>query len=165
MGLMDILQQYAARPTSTEQDFDEVATQVPQEVLGDGVAQAFRSDQTPPFGNMVGQLFGQGNPQLRAGLIGQLLRAVGPALLSKVAGGALGRFSQQNGAAAEVKPEDITDISADQVREIAEEAEKRDPSILDKVGGMAAKHPEALKILGGAALAIALGRVAQNMKR
>ena len=164
MGLMDILQQYSARPTSTEQDFDEVATQVPQQVLGDGVAHAFRSDQTPPFGSMVGQLFGQGNSQLRAGLIGQLLRAVGPTLLSKMAGGALGRLAQQ-GAHAEVRPEDVSDISADQVREMAEEAEKRDPSILDKVGGMAAQHPETLKILGGAALAIALGRVAQNMKR
>lgn len=47
MGWMDILQQQAQRPTSTEADFDEVAPQVSPDVLGNGVAQAFRSDQTP----------------------------------------------------------------------------------------------------------------------
>ena len=52
MSLMDILLPYANRPTSTEDDFDEVAKQLPPEVLGDGIAQAFRSDKTPAFGEM-----------------------------------------------------------------------------------------------------------------
>lgn len=166
MGLTDILQQYAARPTSTEQDFEEVASQVPHEVLSDGVTQAFRSDQTPPFGSMVSQLFGHGTPQLRAGLVGQLIGALGPGVLAKLAGGALSRLGHAGGSAApNVRAEDVRDLSPEQVREIADEAERQDPRVLERVGGMAAQHPQALKILGGAALAIALGRMAQRVNR
>jgi hypothetical protein len=38
MALTDILSPYANRPTSTEEDFDEVAKQVPADALGDGIA-------------------------------------------------------------------------------------------------------------------------------
>jgi hypothetical protein len=169
MNVMDILQQYAVRPTSTEQDFDEVVGKVPPEVLGDGLAAAFRSPQTPSFGQMAGQLFGRGNAQMRSGLLGQLVAAVAPAVLSRVAGGLFGaRGSGTAGGASEapaVRPEDLDQITPQQVEEIAAEAEKRDPGILDRVGGLTAKHPEAVKILGGAALAIALGQMAQRMKR
>ncbi|HSO73404.1 MAG TPA: hypothetical protein VLU47_01080 [Blastocatellia bacterium] len=88
MNVIDILKQYAERPTDTETDFDEVARQVPPEVLGNGIAQAFRSDQTPSFGDMIGNLLGGSNSQQRAGLLNQLIQAVGPAVLSGVAGGA-----------------------------------------------------------------------------
>jgi len=171
MGLMDILQQYAARPTSTEQDFDEVVGQVPREVLGEGVAHAFRSDATPPFGSLVSQMFGQSNPQLRAGLLNQLIRAVGPAVLAKVAGGALSGFGRMAnpGAAPDVPPTispvDAEQVTPEQVREIAEEAQKKDPSVMDRVGGFYAEHPEIVKGLGGAALAIALGQIANRMRR
>jgi hypothetical protein len=167
MGLMDILQQYAARPTSTEKDFDEVVPQVPAEVVGDGLAHAFRSDATPPFGNMVSQLFGGSNPQLRAGLLNQLIRAVGPAVLAKIAGGALGRFGQAPAVTASptVSETDAAQVSPDQVREIAEEAQKQDPGVLDRIGGFYAQHPEIVKGLGGAALAIALGQMATRMRR
>ncbi|WP_280150552.1 hypothetical protein [Piscinibacter sp. XHJ-5] len=172
MALMDILQPYAARPTSTENDFDEVVPQVPADVLGDGLAQAFRSDRTPPFSSMVSQLFGNSNPQLRAGLLNQLIRAVGPAVLAKIAGGALGRFGQtaQPGAAAPgtpppLSPVDAEQVTPEQVREIAEEAQKHDPSVMERVGGFYAQHPDLVKGLGGAALAIALGQIANRMRR
>lgn len=51
------------------------------------------------------------------------------------------------------------------MQEIAVAAEKKDPSVLDKVGAYYAQHPELVKILGGAALAIALGQMATRMKR
>jgi len=170
MGLMDILQQYAARPTSTEQDFDDVAREVPPDVLGNGLAHALRSDQTPPFGNMVSQLFGQSNPQLRAGLLNQLIRAVGPAVLAKIAGGALSRFGQAANAGAAagtptISPTDAAQVTPEQVREIAEEAQTQDASITDRIGGFYAQHPDIVKALGGAALAIALGQMANRMKR
>jgi hypothetical protein len=163
MGLMDILQSYAARPTSTEHDFAEVAPQVPTDVLGAGLAQAFRSDQTPPFGNMVGQLFGHSNPQQHAGLLTQLLATVGPALLGRLASGALGHFAQ-GGGTPQVTPDVAAQVTPDQVSEIAAEAEKKDPGILDRIGGFYAQHPDVVKGLGGAALAIALGQIANRMR-
>ena len=166
MGLMDILQQYASRPTDTHQDFDEVARQVPPEVLGDGIAQAMRSDRTPPFGDMVGQLFGHSNAQQRAGLLTQLIRSVGPGALASIAGGVLGRLGQSAGASAQpqVSPGEVDSVTPDQAREIAAAAEKTDPGVMDKVGSYYAQHPEVFKALGGAALAIALGQMANRMK-
>jgi hypothetical protein len=48
---------------------------------------------------------------------------------------------------------------------MATAAEKQDPSVLDRVGAYYAQHPEVVKVLGGAALAIALGQVAKRMNR
>ena len=167
MDIADILKPYADRPTDTLTDFDEVSHQVPREVLGDGIAQAFRSEQTPDFGNMIGSLFGGSNPQQRAGLLGQLISAVGPAVLSSIAGGSLGRMFQgaRSGGAPTVAPSDVVDVTPDQVREVAAAAEKSDPSIMDRIGAYYAEHPEVVKVLGGTALAIALGQMATRMRR
>jgi hypothetical protein len=178
MGLMDILQQYAGRATagapptdgSPEKDFDEVAQQVPPDVLGHGVAHAFRSDQTPPFGDMVSQMFGNSNPQQQAGLLNQLMRTIGPAVLARVAGGALAGFGRIANPGAEpgtpptISPTDAAQVTPDQVREIAEEAHKKDPGVMDQVGSFYAQHPDLVKGLGGAALAIALGQMANRFK-
>ena len=167
MNIMDILKQYADRPTDTQTDFDEVARQVPPDVLGNGIAQAFRSDQTPSFGTMIGSLLGGSNSQQRAGLLNQLISAVGPTLLSSIAGGALGKLLQGARGAPKptLTPGDADQLTPQQVQEIAVAAEKQDPSVLDKVGAYYAQHPELVKILGGTALAIALGQMATRMKR
>ena len=173
MNIADILKPYADRPTDTVTDFDEVARQAPADALGSGIAQAFRSDQTPSFGNMIGSLFGGSNPQQRAGLLGQLIRSVAPAVLSGLAGGAFGRMLQgaqgaQGGAATaapQLQPADIGHVTAEQAQEVAVAAEKHDPGVLDRVGAYYAQHPEVVKILGGTALAIVLGQMAQRMKR
>jgi hypothetical protein len=169
MDIADILKQYADRPTDTQTDFDEVARQVPPDVLGSGIAQAFRSEQTPDFGSMIGSLLGGSNPQQRAGLLGQLISAVGPAVLSGLAGGALGRMFQGGGQAGgrqpQVSPDDVVDVTPEQVREVASAAEKSDPGIMDRIGAYYAEHPEVVKVLGGTALAIALGQMATRMRR
>ena len=172
MSVMDILKTYLDRPTDTQQDFDEVARQVPADALGGGIADAFRSDKTPDFGQMAASLFGGSNGQQQAGLLGQLIKSVGPALLSSVAGGALGRLLQgragaKDGSATaqDISETDASQLSTDQVREIATEAQRQDPGVLDRVGAFYAQHPEVVKVLGGAALAIALGQVATRMRR
>ena len=162
MALMDILSQYANRPTSTETDFDEVAPQLSPEVLGDGIAHAFRSDKTPAFGDMVSQMFGGSNPSLRAGLLNQLIGSVGPALLGKL--GAM--FANRGaGAPATFSESDAERVTPAQVREMAQEAEKANPGVMGQIGNFYAKHPEVVKVLGGAALAIALGRIANRTPR
>jgi hypothetical protein len=171
MDIADILKQYADRPTDTDTDYDEVARQVPPDVLGSGIAHALRSDRTPDFGDMVGSLFGGSNPQQRAGLLGTLVRSVAPAVLSSLAGGALGRIfgnpqrSAGGAAAPNVGPDDVVDLTPDQVREVATAAEKNDPGVMDRIGAYYAEHPEVVKVLGGTALAIALGQMATRMRR
>ena len=180
MNAMDILKPYLIRPPDTQAHFDEVARQVPSAALAGGLADAFRSDKTPDFGQMAASLFGGSNGQQQAGLIGQLIRSVGPALLSSVAGGALGRMFQGSPqgsagagagvnddvpAATQISASDLSPLTPDQVRELATEAQRQDPGVLDRVGAFYAEHPEVVKVLGGAALAIALGHVATRMSR
>ena len=162
MALMDILSQYASRPTSTEADFAEVAPQLPPDVLGDGIAHALRSDKTPAFGDMVSQLFGGSNPAQRAGLLNQLIGSVGPTLMAKL--GTL--FTNRSaGSTTAINETEAAQVTPAQVREMAEEAEKGNPGVLDQIGNFYAKHPEVVKVLGGAALAIALGRIANRGPR
>jgi len=172
MGLSDILQQYlapsgTAQPQATDAHFDEVARAAPPAVVGQGVADAFRADSTPPFGEMVAQLFGQSDPQQKAGVLNQLLRSVGPGVLSALGGGILGRLGDaQAGASAvpQVTPQQASQMTPAQVQEIATHAEQRDPGVLDSIGGFYAQHPQLVKTLGSAALAVALAGVANRMR-
>ncbi len=165
--LGNLLQQYlgGANPGHAQaaDDFDRVAQQAPQEEVARGVTQALRSDQTPPFPQMVGQLFGNSNPDQRAGMLNQLLSSVGPSLLSSVAGGALGNIL--GGGQARVTPEQASQLSPEQVQDIAAHAERQNPGVVDQMGSFYSQHPTLVKALGGAALAIALGHMAQGMQR
>ena len=165
MGLLDILQQYAdparAPDDRVHEHFDQVAQQASPQALGNGVAAAFRSDATPPFGQMIGSLFGQSNPQQRAGILNQLVQVLGSGALSSIAGGALGRVLRggSGNATPTITPEQAQQVSPSDAAVIAEHAEKKDPSILDRAGEFYAEHPQLVKGLGAAALAIALGRM------
>ena len=89
-----ILQQYAnsgQATNTTEQDFDQAYDAAPREAMSQGLADAFRSDQTPPFENMLGQLFGNSSGPQRANLLNTLLSVAGPALLSGALQGGGGR--------------------------------------------------------------------------
>jgi hypothetical protein len=163
MGILDVLQQYAnpaAAPTDkVHEHFDQVAQQASSQQLGNGVAAAFRSDATPPFGQMVGNLFGQSTPEQRAGILNQLTQVLGSGALSSIAGGVLGRVLGGGNAAPTITPEQASQVSPADAAVIAEHAEKKDPSILDRAGEFYAQHPQLVKGLGAAALAIVLGRM------
>jgi len=171
MGLMDILQHYAgnaaaANPDAAHDHFDEVARSAPPDALGQGVADAFRDNNTPPFGEMVGRMFGQSNPQQQAGLLNHLLSAVGPGVLSALGGSLLGRMSAPSDAAPlRVTPEQAAQLTPEQVQQIATQAEQHNPGVLDSVGSFYAQHPQLVKTLGSAALAVALAGVANRMRR
>jgi hypothetical protein len=160
MGLMDILQQ-AMAGGNPEQHFDNVAGSASTQQLGAGLAGAMRSDQTPPFGNMVGQLFGNSSPTQQAGVLNHFLGALGPSALSGVAGGALARLLGPG--QTQITPDQAVQLSPSQVTEIAAHAEKTQPGIVDGVGQFYAQHSGLIKTLGGAALMVTLAKMKQNM--
>ncbi len=87
--LSGVLQQYSgagAAParSNVPDDFDQIAQTAPQSELADGLAAAFRSDQTPEFGKMAAQLFSNSNGQQRAGILNTLISVAGPMILSQV---------------------------------------------------------------------------------
>jgi hypothetical protein len=84
-----LLQQYsgagaAQAPTTVNDDFDQITQSAPPSALADGLAAAFRSDQTPDFGQMTGQLFNNSSGQQRAGILNTLISVAGPMILSQV---------------------------------------------------------------------------------
>jgi len=165
MGLLDLLQQYAGtRPDqatgNVADHFHEVAQTAPPETIGKGLAAAFRSDQTPPFAQMVSQLFGNANPQQRSGMLNQLLATLGPEAAAMLGASNL----QQGSAGPQITPEQTTQFSAQNVQQLAERAERQNPGIVDTLSGFYAQHPDLVKTLGGAALTIALSKIANNMR-
>jgi hypothetical protein len=165
MGLLDILNQYtnpSAAPTgNVVEHFDQVAQQASPQDLGQGIAAALRSDSTPAFGQVVGNLFGQSNPQQQAGVLNQLIQSIGPGALSGVAGGILGRVlgGGSSGAVPSITPAQASQLSPADVNAIATHAQAQDGSVVDKIGGFYAQHPTLVKSLGAAALAVALGHM------
>jgi hypothetical protein len=189
--LGNLLNQYlggasGADKTRAEEDFDRVSQAAPREAVAQGVTQALRSDQTPPFPQMVGQMFGQSNPNQQAGMLNQLIAAAGPSLLAMLAsrggagvggmggmggglgglGGMLGNLLGGAGAGQpQITPEQASQLSPEQVQEIAQKAEQENPGVVERMGDFYAQHPNVVKGLGGAALAIALAHMAQGIQR
>jgi len=159
-SLGGLLQQYAgANPDTSNapQHFDQVAQSVPQSTLANGLAEAIRSNQTPPFAQIASQLFSNGNPQQKASMLSTLAAAVGPSILSRFGGGALAQSGQTS-----VTPEQATQIQPQDVQNLAEHAEKQDPSIIDKLSQIYAQHPTLIKTLGAAALAVTMSKISQQ---
>ena len=187
----DLLQQYNGAdpqraPDTVHDDFDQLAQNAPPAALSDGLAAAFRSDQTPAFGQMVSQMFANGNGQQRASLLNNLLRTVGPTILAQVlsrggggggGGGLAGLLGGGGGGGGglagllggggtpEVTPEQAEQVSPEEVAQIAEQAEQQDPSIIDRVSDFYSQQPTLVKTLGAAALTIALAKIADRQYR
>lgn len=196
-----ILDQYSdpstqANQPQVEQDFDHIAQHAEPEMLEQGISHAFRSDQTPPFGNMVGQMFGQADSGQRAGMLNQLLGALGPAVIGSMLGGRAGGMGGAGGGLGggglgglggllgglfgggntgsnagaqqvpqqmpQLTPQDAERMSPAEVQELATRAEQHNPGIIDQMSRYYAQNPQLFKALGGAALAVALGQIAQR---
>jgi SAM-dependent methyltransferase len=89
--LSGLLQQYGGgaasaqqTPANVDNDFDRFAQAAPNSAIADGLAAAFRSEQTPEFGQMVSQLFNNSNGQQRASLLNTLIATVGPTLVAQL---------------------------------------------------------------------------------
>jgi hypothetical protein len=164
-SISNILQRYsgagggaAAAPEDAHSDFQEVARAAPREAVAGGIAQAFRSDQTPPFPEMVSNLFSHSDPQQQAGLLSHLLGSAGPGASSVPGLGTLLGLVSGN----QVTPEQASQVQPEQVRDLAAHAERNNPSVVDQVSGFFSEHPTALKALGGLALSVAIQHMARR---
>ena len=150
----------ASAPSDPHQDYRNIAEAAPSNVIADALAHTFRSDQTPSFPEMVSSLYRQSNPDQRAGLINQLIGAIGPAALATVPG--LAQLAGSAGGGQSVTSQNATEISAEQVQQAAAHLQRENPSVLDRVSGFYAQHPDVVKALGGAAITIAIQHIARR---
>lgn len=169
--LSGVLKQYSnanvnQAPDTVQDDFDQLAQNAPHSALADGLAAAFRSDQTPPFAQMAAQLFGNSSGQQRASILNTLLRVAGPAIMAQVlsrASGGSGLAGLLGGGGPRViTPEQAEQIPPEAVEEIAAQAERKDPSVIDQISDFYSKQPTLVKTLGAAALTIALAKIAEK---
>lgn len=149
--------------------FQRVAQGAPADLLSEGLAAMFHSDQTPPFGQMAGQLFGRANADQQAGMLNHLLGSMAPAAVSALAGagggalaGLIGQFSARGAAPVALTPEQASRFTPEQVQQIASHAEQHSPGVVERMSGFYAQHPGLVKTLGGAALSIALAKMAES---
>lgn len=176
MSILDILAQ-ALATKAPDQHFDQVVAHAPANELGKGVAEAFRSDQTPDMGQMVGQLFGNSNASQQAGMLNQIIASMGPAAFAAIAGGVLSRMTQAAPSAAapvspaaapaapvQITPAQASTLSTEQVKEIVNTAGQQNPNLADQLGNYYAEHSGLIKTLGAAALAITMARMKNNME-
>jgi len=165
-----MLQKYAGTsaaqaPASTTEDFRNVSQSAPRESIANGLAEAFRSDQTPPFSSMLGSLFGQSNGQQKAGVLNALIAALGPSAASQIlarsgAENHLGPLMEGN---KEVSPEFAEQVPPQALQHVAEAAEQKDPDVLHRVSQIYADHPKLIQTLGAGALAVIMGKMANKL--
>ncbi|MFT4193954.1 hypothetical protein [Ottowia sp.] len=163
MSLFDSLQQILAAGASDPHQVEAAARQAPKADLGAGLADAFRSDQTPPFGDMVGQLFANASPEQRSAMLNAIVEKLGPGALAGVAGGALAGHEGADTPA--ISPTQASQLSPDQVRDVTVAAHRAEPGLLDRMGSFYAEHPDLIKTLGAGAVMIALARLKNNIGR
>ena len=166
--IANVLQNYAgggaapAREGEVANHFNQVAQVAPQNELANGIGSMFRSDQTPPFGQMVSQLFGNSNPEQRANLLNTLMASgAGAGIVSQIAQAA-GISIPTSGGTPQVTPQVAAQIPPQAVQQAAERAEKHDPSIVDRVSQVYAQHPMLIQSLGALAMSMAMSHMAQR---
>ena len=172
----EVLQRYGGAPaaqgsTDVAADFEKVAAHAPPSSLGSGLAAAFRSPNTPPFSEMISSLFERSNPQQRAGILNQLIAAAGPAA-SGVVGQLVRQFSGSSGSSQaqgvpssgqpSITPQQAQQVQPSVLSDLAQHAEKNDPSIVERAGEFYAQHPKLVQGLGAAALALIMSHVSRQ---
>jgi hypothetical protein len=164
-----MLQEYSGAtpdraPATTQQDFDQVARHAPPETMAQSLAEAFRSDKTPPFSSMLGSLFSESSGSQRVGVLNTLLAAASPALLS----GGLARFgegalsSMLANPTQEITPQQAEQVTPEQVQQLAHATEQHDPSVVDRISHVYAEHPTLIRTLGAGALALVMSNMAKQ---
>ncbi|MFT3799903.1 MAG: hypothetical protein QM766_01665 [Burkholderiaceae bacterium] len=103
------------------------------------------------LGSILGGLLG-------AGAGGGALQAPGQVAPSGAAAGGSG------GLLPTITPEQASQLSPEEVGQIAAEAEKHNPSIIDSLSEFYARNPALVKTLGGAVLAIAMAKIHERMR-
>jgi hypothetical protein len=165
-SVSDIISRYTSAggavsaPADPHQDYCNIARQAPQPVVADALAHTFRSDQTASFPEMVSSLFQGSSPNQQAGLLNQLIGAIGPAALTRTPW--LRSIASTSSGVPNLAPQAASQVTAEQVQQLADHAERSNPSVIDQVSGFYAQHPGVVKALGGTAIAMAIRHMIQR---
>jgi hypothetical protein len=159
-NLKDLLAQYSsgtASPHDADVHFQQVAQSADAGTLAHGIAAAMRSDQTPPFAQLVSQLFSNGSTDQKAGMLNALLSAVSPEQRAK-----LSALLPGAGAGSSISSGQANGVSPEVVATVAQKAEQHNPAVVDAMSSFYAQHPTLVRTLGSAAMMIAMRKIAER---
>jgi hypothetical protein len=163
MGLLDqvknVLAQYtsgAASPQDAAAHFDQVAQAADPATLAQGVSAVMHSDQTPPFAQIVSQLFTSATPDQKTAMLNTLLASAPANLRGEISGMMPGA-----GGSTAVTATQAASTSSDTVAKIAQRLHDQGPGVVDKMSSFYAQHPTLVKTLGSAAMIIAMRKIAE----
>jgi len=172
MGLLDQLGQLAnqfktgqATDDEVHSTYDRVAHELPQGELSNGITHVFNSPETPPFEQMLSNLFNNSNATQKAGPLNQILRALGPnagQLLAQAGLGGLAANVASGGENVQVTPQQAQQVSPQDVQVLAQKAATKNPTIVDQAASFYAQHPTLVKSIGAGALALLMSRMSRR---
>lgn len=160
MSLLDLLAQ-AVSSNNHDEHFNNISQNAPSDLLAQGLSAAFGSNQTPPIGNMVAQLFGGSSGTQQAGMLNSLMGALGPTVLAGLAGGALSKIMAPG--QTQITPEQAAKLTPEQVQDVVNHANDAHPGVADQLGNFYAEHRGLINTLGGLAATIALTKMKDHM--
>lgn len=160
MGLLDSLKQ-AIGGGNAASEFNQLAQSAPTDALSKGLAAAFGSSQTPAIGNMVGQLFSQSNGTQQAGMLNQILSALGPGVAGGLAGGVLGNLMSPG--QTQVTPDQASQLTPQQVQDVVNHANDVHPDLPSVLGQFYAQHKGLVNTLGGVAATVAMMKMKDHL--
>ena len=160
MGLFDTLTQAIGNKDGAQQ-FGEIAQNAPSDALAKGLSAAFASDQTPPIGTMVAQLFGQSNGTQQAGMLNQLIGTLGPGVMAGLADGVLGNVMRPG--QTQITADQAAQLTPQQVQEVVNLANDVHPGVADHLGQFYAQHRGLINTLGGIAATVAMMKMKDHV--
>jgi hypothetical protein len=138
--------------------FQQVAQSVDSAALTQGIAAALRSDKTPPFSELVSQLFTSGSSEQKSTMLKTLVSAIPPERRQQIS-----TVIPELGSVLPLSSDAIpTTVAPDSIQKLAQHAEKHDASVVDKMSAVYAAHPALIKTLGATAMTIAMRTIAER---
>ncbi len=167
MGLLDALSQIANAISQNSQPqqshVDEIVRDAPRDTVREGLREAFDAGDTPSMGEQVGQMFGQSSNQQQAGLINQVIQALGPAAAAALAGGVLQKVMKPG--EQQVDADAVAQLSPTEVTQVVNEAQQQQPELSQRLSEFYADNSGLIKALGGVALLAAAIKMKQYSER
>ena len=152
----------------SEAHFDQVARNVPQSSLAQGLASALGSGGSGQFAQMASQLFSNGNGDQKASMLNTLISTAGPEILSQFpgagSGSPLSSLLQAVQAGGTVSSDQAAGVAPEEIQQLAAHVHQFAPSVVDRLGEVYSEHPALIKTLGVAALGLIVNHIAENHK-
>jgi hypothetical protein len=140
--------------------FEQFAQSVDPATLAQGIAASLRSDETPPFAQLVSQLFSSASDGQKSTIVSTLLSSLSPEQR-----GHLATLIPGLGPDAVTPPDQAAALTPDAVQMLAHGVQQHDAGIVEKMGALCAAHPMLVKTLGAAALTVAMRHMAGGQRQ